>query len=132
MCLIFVGVLVERSSVVRLLWSFAVTKFLLSLLLSGLVFYARGIAAGHINSVFPVDASALLIPPNLITGLVMFRLLVPFGLTIAVPILTLHAIRIISWCVNRRIEKTMADFPMFSMLCIAVARVLLLFWFALA
>ncbi|KIH80556.1 hypothetical protein [Pseudomonas batumici] len=127
LCLIFVGVLVERSSVVRSLWSFAVTKFLLSLILSGVVFYARGRAAGYINGVFHVDASALPITLVLTTGLVLFKLLVPFALTIAALILALHALLIISWVKHYRVGKTSGDFPWFSMLCSAVAGVILFF-----
>ncbi|UVK99474.1 hypothetical protein [Pseudomonas sp. B21-048] len=126
LCLIFVGVLVERSSVVRSLWSFAITKFLLSLILSGVVFYARGRAAGYINGVFHVDASALPITLILTTGLVLFKLLVPFVLIIAALILALHALRIISWVYHQRVGEMTGDF-LFSMLCSAVAGVILFF-----
>lgn len=127
LCLIFVGVLVERSSVVRSLWSFAITKFLLSLILSGVVFYAHGRAAGYINGVFHVDASALPITLVLTTGLVLFKLLVPFVLTIATLILAQHALLIISWAKDNNPWKTIGDFPFFSLLCSAVAGVILFF-----
>lgn len=42
LCAIFVGVSLERLSLVSSLWSFTVTKVLLSIVLSGLVIYARG------------------------------------------------------------------------------------------
>lgn len=123
LCLIFVGVLVERSSVVKSLWSFAITKLLLSLILSGALFYARGRAAGHINGVFHVDASALPITLVLTTGLVLFKLLVPFVLSIAALILALHILFISNWVKG----KATGDVPWFSVLCSAVAGVILFF-----
>ncbi|WP_199886342.1 hypothetical protein [Dickeya sp. ws52] len=41
LCAIFVGVSLERLSLVSSLWSFTVTKVLLSIVLSGMVIYAR-------------------------------------------------------------------------------------------
>ncbi|WP_202443189.1 hypothetical protein [Dickeya dianthicola] len=48
LCAIFVGVSPERLSLVSSLWSFTVTKVLISIVLSGLVIYARGQAGIYV------------------------------------------------------------------------------------
>lgn len=78
LCIKFVGVPLERSAIVKSLWGFTVTKLLVSIALSCVIIYAKVKAACYISGVFHVDASALPITLVYITGLMVFKLLLPY------------------------------------------------------
>jgi hypothetical protein len=125
---IFVGVSLERSTLVRSLWRFSVTKFLLSLILSGAIFYARGKAAGFVNGVFHVDATAFPITLVLTTGLVLFKLLVPFALAVAGMAAAAHVLSVLAWLKDKHVgSNPFAAVPLYSLLFIGVSGVILFF-----
>lgn len=70
---VFVGVSIERSSFFSGLWSFGVTKLIASLAVSGLIIFSTGKAAGLVNAVFPVDASALPYTRAIVAGVLVFK-----------------------------------------------------------
>ncbi|WP_242934564.1 hypothetical protein [Pectobacterium parvum] len=97
LCAIFVGVSLERLSLVSSLWRFTVTKVLLSIVLSGLVIYARGQAGIYVNDVFHVDASALPITLLFTTGLMVFKLLLPFIIVAAIAMFLFNFLLLGAW-----------------------------------
>ncbi|MGE8688766.1 MAG: hypothetical protein ACN6PJ_16605 [Achromobacter sp.] len=125
LCTMFVGVTLERSTVIRSLWSFTVTKFLVSIILSGLVLYARGKAAGHINEIFHVDASALPITLVFTTALLVLKLLVPFILAIALLLSLVHILISLVWLKDRLNGEVAQLIPLYSLLSTLVSAVIL-------
>lgn len=125
LCTLFVGVSLERSAVVRSLWSFTITKFLVSIIVSGLVLYARGKAAGHINQIFHIEASALPITLIFTTAILVLKLLIPFILAIAVFLFTVHIFTGLHWCWQRIHDKDGQEFPLHSLLTAFVSAVIL-------
>lgn len=127
LCTIFVGVTLERSAVVRSLWSFAITKFLISIILSGVVLYARGKAAGYVNGVFHIDASAFPITLVFTTALLVLKLLVPFILAVALTLSMVHALIGAGWLKGKLDGKTADQPPLYSFLSVLVSGVILYF-----
>ncbi|MEQ9866048.1 hypothetical protein [Pectobacterium aroidearum] len=126
LCAIFVGVSLERSSLVSSLWRFTVTKVLLSIVLSGLVIYARGQAGIYVNAVFHVDASALPITLLFTTGLMVFKLLLPFIIFVAVIIFLVNLFFILAWLKNKFYgEDSELSLLLYPALCVFVSSVLL-------
>jgi hypothetical protein len=80
---VFVGVSIERSSLIRLIWSFGFTKIAASLAVSALLIFASGKASALINNVFGVDASALPYTRAYMTGLLTFQYVSPLLALIA-------------------------------------------------
>lgn len=126
---IFVGVSLERSTFVKSLWQFTISKFVLSLIFSGVLFYARGKAAGFINGVFHVDAGAFPITFALTTGLVLFKMLVPFAIALALVTSTAHGLFTLTWLLEKKIqgERLMTPAPYYSLLFVLVAAVILFY-----
>ncbi|WP_225085943.1 hypothetical protein [Pectobacterium colocasium] len=125
LCSIFVGVSLERSSVVSSLWRFTVTKVLLSIVLSGLVIYARGQAGIYVNAVFHVDASALPITLLFTTGLMVFKLLLPFIIFVAVIMFLVNFFFMAAWFKNK-FSGGNSELPLLQpVLCVLVSSVLL-------
>ncbi|WLI13451.1 MULTISPECIES: hypothetical protein [Pseudomonas] len=127
LCTLFVGVSLERSAVVRSLWGFTITKFLVSIILSGVVLYARGKAAGYINGVFHIDASALPFTFVFTTALLVLKLLLPFVLTVALIFLLVHALIVAGWLKGKVDGNTATAAPLFSLLSAFVFGVILYF-----
>lgn len=125
LCTLFVGITLERSAVVRSLWSFTITKFLISIIVSGLVLYARGKAGGHINEIFHVDASAFPITLIFTTAILVLKFLVPFVLVVAIFLLSVHIFTGAHWCWTRYNEKNYQEFPLYSLLTAFVSAVIL-------
>ncbi|MDC9818182.1 hypothetical protein PSR30_12290 [Pectobacterium carotovorum subsp. carotovorum] len=126
LCAIFVGVSLERSSLVNSLWRFTVTKVLLSIVLSGLVIYARGQAGIHVNDVFHVDASALPITLLFTTGLMVFKLLLPFIIVVAAIMFLVNVLFLLVWLKNKIYgEKPELSLLLYPGLCVFVSSVLL-------
>ncbi|XYQ54387.1 hypothetical protein ACS91J_21835 [Pectobacterium carotovorum] len=125
LCAIFVGVSLERSSLVSSLWRFTVTKVLLSIVLSGLVIYARGQAGIHVNAVFHVDASALPITLLFTTGLMVFKLLLPFIIVVAAIMFLVNLFFMAAWFKNK-FSGGNSELPLLQpVLCVLVSSVLL-------
>lgn len=127
LCTIFVGVSLERSALIKSLWSFYITKLIVSIILSGAIFYARGRAAGLVNSVFHVDASAFTVTLVLTTGLVLFKLLIPFVLALATITALAHFLIVLTWIKAKWAGDDVELPPLFSLLSICVSSVILLF-----
>ncbi|MBN3083135.1 MULTISPECIES: hypothetical protein [Pectobacteriaceae] len=125
LCAIFVGVSLERLSLVSSLWRFTVTKVLLSIVLSGLVIYARGQAGIYVNDVFHVDASALPITLLFTTGLMVFKLLLPFIIVAAIAMFLFNFLLLGAW-VKNKFNGGDSDLPfLYPALCVFVSSVLL-------
>jgi hypothetical protein len=127
LCTLFVGISLERSAVVRSLWSFTITKFLVSIIVSGLVLYARGKAAGHINEIFHVDASAFPITLIFTTAILVLKFLVPFVLAVAIFLFSVHIFTGVHWCWAKFKGKDTQLFPVYSLLTAFVSAVILYF-----
>lgn len=127
LCTAFVGVSLERSAVVRSLWNFAITKFLVSIILSGVVLCARGKAAGYLNSVFHIDASAFPITLILTTGLLVLKQLVPFILTVALMLFLVHCLIGVGWLKGKLDGEAVDQPPLYSLLSVLVSGVILYF-----
>lgn len=127
LCTMFVGVSLERSAIVKSLWGFTVTKLLVSIALSCVVIYARGKAAGYINGVFHVDASALPITLVYITGLMVFKLLLPFVFAIATTLFVVHIFTAIGWLKDKLTGKQDELPPLYSLLSVFVSGVILFY-----
>ncbi|ACT05313.1 hypothetical protein Dd1591_0426 [Dickeya chrysanthemi Ech1591] len=125
LCAIFVGVSLERLSLVISLWSFTVTKVLLSIVLSGLVIYARGQAGIYVNHVFHVDASALPITLLFTTGLMVFKLILPFIIVVAAAMFIINILFLLAWLKNK-FDGGDSELPLlYPVLCVLVSSVLL-------
>lgn len=124
-CTIFICVSLERSAVFRSLFSFTSTKFLASIILSGIVLYSRGKAGGYINGVFHVDASAFPTTMLFTTGLMVVKLILPFALITALVLSLAHFCISLGW-VKDKIEGK-ADYlpPLTSLLSVLVSSVIL-------
>lgn len=127
LCTLFVGVSLERSAVVRSLWSFTITKFLVSIIVSGLVLYARGKAAGHINEIFHVDASAFPITLIFTTAILVLKFLIPFVLAVTIFLFSVHIFTGAHWCWAKSKGKDTQLFPAHSLLTAFVSAVILYF-----
>lgn len=126
-CTIFVGVSFERSAVIRSLWGFASTKFLVSVILSGVVLYSRGSAAAYVNGVFHVDASALPITLVFTTGLLIIKLVLPFVLFAAFLLSLAHVLISVGWVKGKLAGQAPHEPPMYSVLAVFVSSVILYF-----
>lgn len=126
-CTIFIGVSLERSAVIRSLWSFASTKFLVSIILSGVVLYSKGSAAAYVNGVFHVDASALPVTLVFTTGLIIIKLVLPFILTVALCLTIVHGLIGAGWIKGKLAGIEAHEPPMYSVLAFFVSTVILYF-----
>lgn len=127
LCTMFVGVSLERSAIVKSLWGFTVTKLLVSIALSCVVIYARGKAAGYINGVFHVDASALPITLVYITGLMVFKLLLPFVFAITTTLFMVHIFTAIGWLKDKLTGRQDELPPLYSLLSVFASGVILFY-----
>lgn len=127
LCTIFIGVSLERSAIVRSLWGFAITKFLVSIILSVLVLCARGKAASYLNGIFHIEASALPITLVLTTGLLVLKWLVPFVLIVAVALSLIHGLIAVGWIKGRLDGSSFDEPPLYSLLSFLVSCVILYF-----
>lgn len=122
---VFVGVSIERSSLVRKIWSFGFTKIVASLAVSALLIFSSGKASTLINSVFGVDASALPYTRAYMAGLLAFQYVSPLLAIVAVFALA-HALDVIGY-IKSKAEYQLPPWNSFAFLAIAVA-VLLFSW----
>ncbi|EZP33724.1 hypothetical protein [Pseudomonas sp. RIT288] len=127
LCTMFVGVSLERSAFVKSLWDFTVTKLIVSIALSCVVIYARGKAAGYINAVFHADASALPITLVYMTGLMVFKLLLPFVFAVTTTLFVVHVFAAIGWLKDKITGKQDELPPLYSLLSIFVSGVILFY-----
>ncbi|MFA5563234.1 MAG: hypothetical protein WDA32_03490 [Candidatus Caldatribacteriota bacterium] len=75
---LYIGVSIEKFSIFRNLWQFGFTKLVASIAVSGLIIFSTGKAAGAINSVFGVDASAFPFTLTFTSSLFFFHYVLPF------------------------------------------------------
>ncbi|NAO95240.1 hypothetical protein FRY77_04295 [Halomonas sp. MG34] len=75
---LYIGVSIEKFSIFRNLWQFGFAKLVASIAISGLIVFSTGKAAGSINSVFGVDASAFPFTLTFTSGLFFFNYILPF------------------------------------------------------
>lgn len=127
LCTMFVGVSLERSAIVKSLWGFTATKLLVSIALSCVIIYAKGKAAGYINGVFHVDASALPITLVYITGLMVFKLLLPFVFAITITLFVVHLFAAIGWLKDKFIGQQDELPPLYSLLSVFVSGVIIFY-----
>lgn len=126
-CTVFIGVSLERSSVIRTLWGFTITKFLASIILSVLVLCARGKAASYLNGIFHVDASAFPLTLVLTSGLLVLKWLVPFVLIVAAVLSLIHGLIGLGWIKAKLDGESVDEIPLYSFLSFLVSGVILYF-----
>ncbi|MBD9381144.1 hypothetical protein IB258_07825 [Achromobacter sp. ACM02] len=125
LCTVFVGVSLERSTVIQSLWEHTVTKFLVSIILSGVVLYARGKAAGIINEIFHIDASALPITLVFSTAILVLKLLLPFIIVLVAILFAMHTINSLVWLHNEMSGKENIELtPLYYLLSAFVSAVI--------
>ena len=93
---IYIGASFERSSFFKALWGFSVTKFIVSISISGVIIYSTGLAAGQINSIFGVDATSFPITYTFTTAIIVFNLIAPFLFVLSLGAI-LHLLNAIEW-----------------------------------
>lgn len=93
---IYIGASLERSSFIKSLWSFSTTKIISSIAFSGVVVYSTGKAAGNINSIFGVDATAFPVTYTFTTAIIVFHIIAPFLFFISLGAI-IHLINCIEW-----------------------------------
>lgn len=93
---IYIGASLERSSFIKSLWEFSATKIIVSIAFSGVVVYSTGKAAGSINGIFGVDASAFPVTYTFTTAIIVFHIIAPFLFFISLGAI-LHLLNAIEW-----------------------------------
>lgn len=126
-CTIFICVSLERSAVFRSLLRFTSAKLLISIILSGVVLYSRGKAAGYVNGVFHVDASAFPITTVFTTALLIVKLVLPFVLSTAFVLSVVHIFISAGWVKGKLEGKSDYLPPFSSVLSVFVSIVILYF-----
>ncbi|MEN7432371.1 hypothetical protein VA599_16635 [Chromobacterium sp. TRC.1.1.SA] len=119
----FIGVSIERSSFFKNLWSFGVTKVIASLAVSVLFVFSSGKAGSLINSVFPVDASALPFTRAITAGLLAFQYTYPLLIVVAL-FAFFHAINTVTWLKMKLTGKGKYELPpvqSFAFLILSIA-----------
>ncbi|MFI8373471.1 hypothetical protein ACIGCH_05155 [Pseudomonas helleri] len=96
LALIFVLVQIERTAFFKVLWGFGFTKIIVSIGASALLVFSTGKAAGVINGVFGIDATAFPLSLTFMTGFIFFKNLSPFIFLIGV-FAALHALNLFMW-----------------------------------
>ncbi|MDC0612005.1 hypothetical protein OAP63_14830 [Vibrio sp.] len=101
---IYIGSSIEKSSFFKSLWKFSSTKIIVSISFSGVVLYSTGKAAGVINGVFGVDATAFPITYTFTTAIIVFNIVAPFLFFISLGAI-LHLINAIEWIRSKWKDK---------------------------
>lgn len=70
---IWIGVNIERTSLFRELWTFGITKLIISLLFTALVVFSTATASSTINGIFGIDASFFPFTRSFLTAYTFFR-----------------------------------------------------------
>lgn len=99
--IVFVGVCIEQSSLFRNLWKFGFTKIFVSLAISTLFIFSTGRAGGLINTVFPVDPSALPFTRAIVAGLLAFKYSSPLLAVVAL-FAAIHAFIVAAWLKGKK------------------------------
>ena len=125
---VFVGISIERSTFFQTLWSFGFTKLIASIGASALLIFCTGKASALMNSIFPVDASALPFSRAFITGFMVFQYSYP--LLIAVIIFAiLHATNTYQWVYKYLKTREMTrEAPVHSVGFLLMSLVLMISW----
>jgi hypothetical protein len=124
---IFLGIVIERTSIFKTLWSYGFTKIVASIALSALVVFSTGKASSIINGVFSVDASALPYTRAIITGLLVFQYSYPL-LIVVVLFAIVHAFNAAGWFKKKFLDGgTYQKTPIQSFAFLVLALVILLF-----
>lgn len=110
LAILYIGVSIEKFSIFKHLWQFSFTKFIASIAISGLIVFSTGKAAGSINSVFGVDASAFPFTLTFTSGLMFFHYIIPFFVLVGI-IATIFAFNAIGWIRSKFSEKNNYELP---------------------
>lgn len=112
---IYIGASLERSAFFKKLWGFSTTKIIISIAFSAAVVYATVKAAGVINTVFGVDASALPLTFTFTTAILVFKLISPFLFLLFLAVIG-HIVTLYAWYIQHK-EHTFHDlFPIHSLM----------------
>lgn len=122
---VYIGVSVERSELVKSIWSFSFTKLVASVAASGLIVYSTGKAASAINGVFGVDASAFPVTLVFTTAIILFHLIAPFLLGISMAALV-HLFNFIGW-IKAQINSRNHELPPFHSFMFLMVAVVIMF-----
>ncbi len=107
---IYLGASIERSLLFKGLWKFNFTKLVVSVSLSGLVVFSTGKAAGLINLVFGIDASAFPFTLVFTSGLIVFHYLLPLMFLVGIAAL-IHTFIVLSWLKVKFSKSTYEPLP---------------------
>lgn len=102
---IYIGASLERSSLIKSIWGFSITKIIASIAFSGVVVYSTGKAAGSINGIFGVDAAAFPVTYTFTTAIIVFHIVAPFLFFISLGAI-IHLINCIEWIRAKRKGET--------------------------
>lgn len=107
---LYVGITIERFSVFSSFWQFGFTKLIVSIGISGLLIFSTGKAAGAINTVFGVDASAFPFTLTFISGVLFFHYLLPFFSLVGI-LAVISAINAIGWIKSKFNDSASYELP---------------------
>ena len=109
---IYLGVSVERLTFFRPLWGYTITKVAVSVAFSLLLVFCTGKAAGIINSVFGIDASAFPFTLTFTTALILFNYLIPVIFILAI-VGFVHLFIVVAWFNSylKKKETTLYEVP---------------------
>ncbi len=126
---LYIGVSIEKFSVFRSLWQFSFTKLVTSISISGLIVFSTGKAAGAINSVFGVDASAFPFTLTFTSSLVFFHYILPF-LALVGFFAAIYALDAFGWVKSLRYKEMSYNLPPVHSFAfpILASVVLVVFW----
>ncbi|WP_429157924.1 hypothetical protein [Aeromonas veronii] len=110
LAILYIGVSIEKFSIFKHIWQFSFTKFIASIAISGLIVFSTGKAAGEINSVFGVDASAFPFTLTFTSGLVFFHYIIPFFVLVGI-IATMFAFNALGWIRSKFSENNNYELP---------------------
>ncbi|WP_193147846.1 hypothetical protein [Citrobacter freundii] len=93
LALIWIGIFIEKQSFFRILWSFSITKIIMSIAISALIIFCTAKSSSIINNVFGIDSSAFPFTRTFLTGFLFFKYIAP--LLFVIPVFSLVHILII-------------------------------------
>lgn len=122
---VFVAVSIERTSFFRSIWAFGITKVVASIAVSALIVFSTGKASSLMNTVFPVDASALPFTRAIVAGILAFQFSYPLLIVVAL-FAAGHAFITVRWLQLKWLGKgAYLDVPVQSMAFALLAVVVL-------
>lgn len=118
---VYVGVSIEKSQLIQILWKFGFTKVITSIAVSALLIFCTGKASSLINNVFGVDASVFSFTRAYITGFLAFQYISPLLFVVAF-LAFLHALIVILYVKSKFSAKNrFSELPWNSLVFLVLA-----------